>query len=117
MNADLTFNSIVFNKRFDAKGESERGSVTRGINTPDLLRIQSQDYIDSATKVPGQRFTARVERVAIDATTGTKYNTSMHFVISVPGLASSTDVNTVIATFKAAVADADFVADVVAGEK
>jgi hypothetical protein len=62
MNADLTFNSVVLKKTFDTKDESQRQSTTRGVNTPDLLIIKSQDYVDSVTKVAGRRFTGRVDR-------------------------------------------------------
>lgn len=116
MNADLTFNSIVFAKSFDEKDGSERRSTARAINTPDVLSIRSQSYIDSTTKVAGTRYTGRVDRHNIDAN-GSKYITSFYFVIAVPELASSTDVSTLVTTFKALVADADFVADVLNNEK
>ncbi len=116
MNADLTFNSIVFKKSFDNETGSERRSTTRGINTPDLLTIKSQSYTDSATKVPGQRYTGRVDRDVIDAN-GQKYTTSCYFVYSVPALAVSGDITAVTATFKALVADADFMANVLNNEK
>lgn len=117
MNADLTFNSIVFEKSFDERDGSERQSTARGINTPDKLIIKSQDYVDSATKLPGRRYTARVDRVSTDSVTGVSYTTSCYFVFAVPANAVSADITAVTATFKAAVANADFMADVLNNEK
>lgn len=115
MNADLTFNSIVHAKSYDAKGESLRQSTARGINTPDKLVVKSQSYVDSATKVPGQRFTGRVDRVDLDAN-NVSITTSAYFVIAVPATATQAQVDSVVATFKAVVANADFIADVLNGE-
>lgn len=116
MNADLTFNTIVFKKSYDLDGESLRQSTTRGINTPDKLVIKSQSYVDSATKVPGTRYTGRVDRVDIDANL-TEITTSAYFVIAVPKTATQAQVDNVVATFKAAVADANFVVNVLNNEK
>jgi hypothetical protein len=116
MNADLTFNTIVFSKSFDERDGSERRSTARGINTPDLLEIRSQDTVQPGTKIPGRRYQARVSRVVIDAE-GNPYNTEMYFIINVPQQAVSGDVTNVVTTFKALVADADFVADVLNNEK
>jgi hypothetical protein len=116
MNADLTFNTIVFAKSFDERDGSERRSTARAVNTPDLMIIKSQSYVDSATKVAGNRYTGRIDRVSVDAN-GQKYTTSAYFVIAVPEIATSTDVTNVVTTFKAVVADADFIADVLNNEK
>lgn len=116
MNADLTFNTIVFKKSFDEKDGSERRSTARGINTPDIMSIKSQDFVDSATKVPGRRYTGRIDRVTID-TNLQEITTSMYFVIAVPETALQADVDNVVATFKAVTADADFIANVLNNEK
>lgn len=116
MNADLTFNTIAFKKTFDLKDESQRQSTTRGVNTPDLLIIKSQDYIDSATKVSGRRYTGRVDRADIDANLQ-KITTSAYFVIAVPSTATQAQLDNVVATFKAVVADANFVVNVLNNEK
>lgn len=116
MNADLTFNTIVFKKSFDEKDGSERRSSARGVNTPDVMIIKSQDYVDSATKVAGRRFTGRVDRVDVDAH-GVEYTTSMYFVAAVPSLAIQAQVDNVVATFKAVVADANFITGVLNNEK
>lgn len=116
MNADLTFNTIVFKKSFDMKDESQRQSTTRGINTPDVLIVKTQDFVDSSTKVPGRRFTGRVDRVDIDANL-TEIKTSAYFVVAIPSTATQAQVDNVVTTFKAAVADATFLAAVLNNEK
>jgi hypothetical protein len=116
MNADLTFNTIVFKKSYDLKEESLRQSTARAINTPDKLVIKSQSYVDSATKVAGTRFTGRVDRDDIDANLQ-KITTSMYFVVAVPSTAAQASVDNVVATFKAVVADANFVVNVLNNEK
>lgn len=116
MDADLTFNTIVFKKTFDEKDGSERQSTARAINTPDKLIIKSQDYVDSVTKVAGRRFTGRVDRNDIDANLQ-PILTSAYFVIAVPGTALQAQVDDVILTFKAVVASATFIASVLNNEK
>lgn len=116
MNADLTLNTIVFKKTYDIKEESHRQSIARAINTPDELIIKSQDYVDSKTKVSGRRYTARVDRVDIDAN-GQQIVTSAYFVIVVPSTATQAYLDNVVATFKAIVADATFITSVLNNEK
>jgi len=116
MNADLTFNTIVLKKAWDLKEESLRQSTTRGINIPDKLIIKSQDYLDSKTKVSGARYTGRIDRVDIDANL-TEITTSAYFVIAVPKTATQAQVDNVVATFKAVVADANFIVNVLNNEK
>lgn len=116
MVSDLTFNAIVFKKSFDSEDKSVRQSTARGINTPDQLTIRSQSYVDSSTKVPGTRFTGRIDRVDIDANLQ-KIVTSAYFVVAVPGTAAQASVDSVITTFKAAVADAALIAAILNNEK
>lgn len=116
MNADLTFNSVVFEKSFDEKDGSERRSTARGINLPDVMSIKSQDYTDTATKLPGRRYTVRFDRTD-ETAGGVRYTSSAYLVIAVPEVENSTDLAVLIATFKAAVANADLVADVLNNEK
>lgn len=116
MNADLTFNTIAFKKTFDEKALSERRSTARGINTPDVMTIQQQSYVDSSTKVPGTRYTARIDRITLDAS-NQEIKTSCYFVFAVPSTAVTADVTDVTTTFKALVADAAFMAAVLNGEK
>jgi hypothetical protein len=116
MNADLTFNTIVFKKSFDEKDGSERQSTARAINTPDKLIIKSQDYVDSATKIAGRRYTGRIDRYDIDANLA-QIVTSCYFVFAVPVTAASASVTDVTTTFKALVADANFMVNVLNNEK
>lgn len=116
MDADLTFNTIVFKKAWDLKDESLRQSTTRAVNTPDKLIIKSQDYVDSVTKVAGRRFTGRIDRIDVDANLA-EINTSAYFVIAVPKTATGAQITNVITSFKALVADADFITDVLNDEK
>jgi hypothetical protein len=116
MNADLTFNSVAFKKSYDTKEESMRQSTTRGVTTPDQLIIKSQDYVDSKTKVSGQRYTVRIDRHDVDANLQ-KIISSAYLVIAVPSTVTTTQLNTVVATFKAAVADADLITNVLNSEK
>lgn len=116
MNADLTFNTIVFKKSYDKEDESKRASSARGINTPDELIIRSQNYVDSATKVAGKRYTGRIDRHDVDANLQ-KIVTSVYFVVAVPETAAQASVDNVIATFKAVVADAGFMTAVLNQEK
>jgi hypothetical protein len=116
MNADLTFNSVVFKKTFDTKDEGQRQSTARGVTTPDQLIIKSQDYVDSVTKVAGRRYTARVDRYDIDATLQ-KILSSAYVVVAVPGTVTQAQLDVVVATFKAIVADANFITAVLNNEK
>lgn len=115
MNADLTFNSVVFAKQWDKENESSRKSIARGINTPDYLIVKSQAYVDSKTKVSGQRYTIRFDRVDIDASVREIISTA-YLVIGVPSTVTQAQLDVVVATFKAGVADANLVANVLAGQ-
>lgn len=115
MNADLTFNSVAFKKSYDLEDRSLRRSTTRGINTPDDLIVQSQDYVDSKTKVPGKRYTIRFDRHDVDANLA-KLISSAYLVVQVPSTQNSTDLAVLIATFKAGVADSDLIAKVLNSE-
>lgn len=116
MNADLTFNTIVYKKSYDDKDKSLRQSIARAINTPDQLTIMSQPYVDSSTKVPGTRYTVRIDRVDVDVNLQ-KLITSAYVVIAVPSTAAQASVDNVIATFKAVIADANLITNVLNNEK
>lgn len=103
MDANPVINTITFTKTFDEKDGSERRSSARGVNTPDLMVIKHQNYVDSQTKVPGIRHVVRIDRVS-QTTEGKKYNTSCYAVLMVPEVASQTDIDTVVTTFRAAIA-------------
>lgn len=115
MDADLTFNSVVFAHAWDRENEHQRVSKARAINTPDYLIIKSQDYVDSKTQVSGRRYTIRIDREDLDAT-NQKIVSSAYLVIAVPSTVTSAQLAVLVATFKAAVANADLIADVLNGE-
>jgi hypothetical protein len=104
MTADLTFNSVAFKKAFDEKDGSERRSITRGVNTPDVLSVKHQDYIDTKTKVKGRRHVVRVDRSDIDAA-GVPYTSSVYVVMQIPAIENTTDWDVLTTTFRAMVAD------------
>jgi hypothetical protein len=103
MTRDLVLNSIGFNYTFDEKGKSVRQSISRGINKPDTMTVQNQDYVDSATKLPGRRYLIRFDRVNINATTGERYVTSAYVVYQIPLAADGSDSSAVVATLKACI--------------
>lgn len=115
MDADLTFNTIVFEKAWDNQTGSERRSSTRGVNTPDILSVKHQDAVQSINKLPMKRHLLRIDRHSVDAADSTKYLVSLYCVVEVSERAVSSDVTTAVATFKAAVADADVLTDIING--
>jgi hypothetical protein len=116
MNADLTFNSVVFKKSYDAQNESLRQSTARALNTPDRMIVRSQPYTDSVTKVPGVRYTIRFDRYDLDATS-TKILSSAYVVFAVPETVTQAQFDVLVATFKAGIADANLVTNVLNNEK
>jgi hypothetical protein len=117
MTADKTINSIVFVKRFDEKNLSERSSIARGTNTPDVMTVQGQEYVDSKTKVKGNRFKLGFDRVNVDSVSGQRYVSSFYLVLAVPELMVSADTTALLATFRAAVAESGLLEAVLNGEK
>lgn len=103
MDANLTINTIVFNKSFDEKDGSERRSSARGINLPDILSIKRQTSVDSATKQPTMRFVVRTDRWN-ETAEGVRYCASVYTVFAIPEAATQTDVDTVVATHRALLA-------------
>ena len=63
INNDLTISTLSFKlKANDIADGSLRTEVSRGVNLPEVLTIRSQDYVDSATKLPGTRTVLRIDR-------------------------------------------------------
>lgn len=62
MNANITVGALSYVQRFSEKSGSLRREVARGVNLPTELRISHQDYVDSATKLPGKRTLVRFDR-------------------------------------------------------
>lgn len=116
MNADLTYNSVAFIKQWDdpIKGSS-RQSITRGINTPDRILVRSMSYVDSVTKVAGTRFNILLEREDLDGTSQ-KIKSTAGVTIAVPSTATQAQVDVLVATLKAAVADASLIANVLGSQ-
>lgn len=117
MDRDQTYNSVAFKFNWDdpVKG-SLRRSTTRAVNTPDDMIVKSQAYVDSVTKVAGNRYTLRFDRVDLDAN-NQKIISSAYLVIAVPETVTSAQLAVLIATFKAAVADATLITNVLNNEK
>lgn len=103
MDANITVNTIAFNKSFDTEEGSERRSSARGINLPDILSIKRQASVDAKTKQPTMRYVARFDRWN-ETAEGARYNTSAYVVFAVPESATQTDVDTIVATLRAFVA-------------
>jgi hypothetical protein len=111
-----TINSVVFTLSYKDKAESLRQSVARGINTPDRMIVRSQAYVDSVTKVPGNRYTLRFDRHDLDANNA-KIISSAYVVLMVPETVTTAQLDVLVATFKAGIAHADYVAGVLNNEK
>lgn len=116
MTDSLTFNSVVHELSYKDKNESLRQSSARGINTPDQMFVRSQPYTDSVTKVPGTRFVVRFDRHDLDPSSA-KIISSAYAVFLVPSTVTTAQYDVIVATFKAAIANADLVADVLNNEK
>jgi hypothetical protein len=115
MNADLTYNSVVFAHAYDVEGRHVRISKARAINTPDTLTIQNAAYVDSKTKVPGIRYNIRFDREDLDPDSR-KILSSAYLVIAVPETVTDAQLDVLVATLKAAVANADLIDDVLEGQ-
>jgi hypothetical protein len=115
MNADLTYNSVAFKKQFDENGSSLRQSTTRGLDIPDRLVVKHQPYVDPVTKIAGTRHIAEFQRTSFDAE-NVHYVSKFSFTMSVPSIETSAPFAVLVATFKAAVADADLIPAVLNGE-
>lgn len=119
MNADLTINTIVFAKSFDEKDGSERRSSARGVNTPDILTIKSQDSVNSSSKLAEKRHVVRTDRESVDAVDGKKYSTSVYTVFVISERSTTTDVDTIVATHRALIASTspNYITQVLNNEK
>lgn len=115
MDNDLTYNSVVFAHSYDVEGRHVRISKARAINTPDIMTTQVVDYVDSKTKVPGKRYNIRFDREDLDTETR-KIISSAYLVFAVPETVADAQLDVLVATFKAAVANADLIADVLDGQ-
>lgn len=80
------------------------------------MSITAQPYTDAATKVAGTRRTARLDGYYVDAS-GVRHDIAFSLILAIPEIASTTDVTTVTTTFKAIVANADFIPDMLNSEE
>jgi hypothetical protein len=62
MNAALTLGALNYTQQYSEKSGSERREIARGVNLPTVMSIKHQDYVDSATKLPGVRSLVRFDR-------------------------------------------------------
>lgn len=83
MNANLTIDTLSFNEVYSDKTGSLRRETSRGVNLPTELKIAHQDYVDSATKLPGKRSLARFDR-AVELTDGRSAPVSAYIVVTHP---------------------------------
>jgi len=113
MDPNVTYNSVVFSKSYDNETGSVRQSLARGINTPDKLSIKHMDIIDSETKTASRRHTIRIDAYNQDAASAT-FKSDAYLVIDVSAKASTAQVNLLIATIRAAIANTTAGSDVLA---
>lgn len=116
MNADQTYNSIVFKKSYDNKDESVRQSIIRGMNTPDILTIKSQNYTDSKTKISGRRHVVRLDRTDMNGGATAQTNAAVYVVLQVPSDYPD-EMSTLLTTFRALVASSGTLEAVLNEEK
>lgn len=117
MNDTLTFNTIAFERAGFPINGSLRSSSARGIFTPDKLIIWEQAYTDPETKIPGKQVQARFDRWATNSVTGKLYRQSIWVVSQISNESVAADDTALNATFKAAIADANFLTDLQNSEK
>lgn len=79
MTNDLTINTRSFVMNYSDKTGSKRTCISRGATLPDVLMIRHQDYVDSATKLPGKRTMVKIERY-IEGQDGVIKPVSFHLV-------------------------------------
>lgn len=115
MNQTLTINSLDFDLSYMDVSESKRQNSDRGINTPDVLYIRHQDATDKKYNTSMRRHNVRLDSI-FETAEGVPHRISAYLVLEVASIASDTDINATVATFKAAVADADLLADVLNNE-
>jgi hypothetical protein len=116
MTDNPTINSVVFTLSFKDSDKSLRQSNARGINTPDRMIVQSQPYTDSVTKVAGTRYALKFERHDLDATSQKIISTAT-VTFAVPETVTTVQYDVLVATLKAAVAHADYIAAALNNEK
>lgn len=83
MTSDITLDTLSFKLVYSDKTGSLRREISRGVNLPEELKIAHADYVDSATKLPGKRSLARVDRT-VAITGGGTAPVSAYVVVTHP---------------------------------
>lgn len=114
----VTYNSLAFNKLYDNESQSVRANVSAGVNLPREIIVRTQSYTDSTTKLPGTRTNVSVGKQVLDAN-NVEIAPRIYLVAEIPGTAAQGDVDELVATFRALVADTtnNFLTRAIAGEK
>lgn len=116
MNDDQTYNSVAFKLNFKDEARSKRSSTARGITIPDVVTVSSQDYVDAATKVAGRRHNVRVSSYELD-TNGVLIEDVLATTIQIPGTATTGQITTLLATYRALIAASGILEAVINNEK
>lgn len=114
MDTNITYNSIVFTKSYDNETGSRRQSNARSVSTPDVFSIKHMDTVDSETKTPNRRHTLRFDQYNVDAD-GVVFKNDAYLVIDVSAKSSTAQVNSLVATVRAAIAETTAGKDMIAG--
>jgi hypothetical protein len=98
MTSDITVDTLSFKLVYSDKNESVRTEVSRGVNLPTKISIKHQDYVDSATKLPGKRSLLRADRYIQLTSEAVIAPVSAYIVVTAPNSASvtSTDILAVV---------------------
>jgi hypothetical protein len=98
MTSDITVDTLSFKLVYSDKNESVRTEVSRGVNLPTKISIKHQDYVDSATKLPGKRSLLRADRYIQLTSEAVIAPVSAYVVVTAPNSASvtSTDILEVV---------------------
>lgn len=117
MDNNLTFNNIEFREQAGGSGKStSRQSITRGINNPDILIIAGE-VVKNKDGSSVQRYSFELKDRYTDATTGVSRENRSVYITWIPATSSQAEVDRHVATFRAIVAHATFLAQMHNGER
>lgn len=97
MNADLTIDTLSFKTIYSDKSGSLRRENSRGASLVTELKIATQPYVDSATKLPGTRTVVRFDRFVALSDGRIAAGVSAYTVVTSlkDALVTATDINAV----------------------
>lgn len=101
MNANLTIDTLSFNKRAETLGEgSERREISRGVNLPEIMKIRHRDITLKSYDLPAVKSELMFERW-VATTSGLIVPVRGGLWIDVPAdaLITSTDVLALVSRF------------------